>query len=247
MKQKWITGLLAGVLAFSVAHSADEEGERFLDPLVTRLEKVLPENLTVKSATKSTVDEVYQIGLSDGSFIYLLGKSGHFVVGDLYSLQSGSLVNLTEQEARAPQRQALIDSIDEDDMIIFNAKKHVKARLTVFTDIDCGYCQKFHRDVPALNKRGIEVRYLAYPRSGVDSSGAIKLATAWCSKDRQEALTKLKRGEALPPKRCNDPVAKQYQTGVAIGINGTPTMVHEDGSLLPGYLPIGELIEWLDI
>jgi thiol:disulfide interchange protein DsbC len=117
----------------------------------------------------------------------------------------------------------------------------------VFTDVDCGYCRKLHLEVPAMNKMGVEVRYLAYPRSGVGSPSYDKLVTAWCSTNRQDAITRMKRGEELPPKKCDNPVAHEYELGQMAGLTGTPAIVLEDGRMLPGYMSANELGHLLGI
>jgi len=118
----------------------------------------------------------------------------------------------------------------------------------VFTDVDCPWCRKFHTEsVPELNKKGVEVRYLAYPRQGLQSEAFTKMVSAWCSADRNDAINKLKRGETIPPKSCNNPIAREYQLGQQIGVTGTPTIVLEDGELEPGFVSAGELAQRLGV
>ncbi len=132
-------------------------------------------------------------------------------------------------------------------MAIFPALGRRKASITVFTDVDCGFCRKLHLEVPQMNKMGVEVRYLGYPRAGVGSEGYDKLVTAWCSSDRQDAITRMKRGEELPPKTCDNPVAREYQFGHLAGLKGTPGIVLEDGRMLPGYVSAQDLGKELGI
>lgn len=214
--------------------------------LSDKLQKVLPAGISIHSVADNIASGVYQIELTDGSFFYVVGNQ-YLVRGDLYGFRGKALTNLTEERARAPRRTQLISSIDPKDMIIYSPKKETRAILTVFTDVDCGYCRKFHRDIKQLNGYGIEIRYLAWPRSGPDSKTADKMITAWCSPNSRSALTKLKRGESLPIKRCANPVATQHKIGQQLGIQGTPTMVSASGDMLPGYLPPEALLEWLGL
>ncbi len=69
-----------------------------------------------------------------------------------------------------------------------------------------------------LNARGIEVRYLAFPRAGVGSETYKKIVSAWCATNKQEALTKLKNREPIEEKNCNNPVNKQYELGKRMGV-----------------------------
>jgi thiol:disulfide interchange protein DsbC len=120
--------------------------------------------------------------------------------------------------------------------------------VSVFTDVDCGYCQKLHQEVPQLNTMGIEVRYLAFPRAGKGSETYQKLVTAWCAQDRQATLTRYKNREPVTTKTCaNNPVNAQYELGESIGINGTPALITATGELLPGYMPAAELARRLGV
>jgi thiol:disulfide interchange protein DsbC len=125
-------------------------------------------------------------------------------------------------------------------MVVF-APKEPKTHITVFTDTDCAYCQKLHSEVGELNKLGVEVRYLAFPRQGMGSKGAKDLASVWCSKDRQAAMNKAKARESIAQASCDNPVAQQYQLGQMIGVNGTPAIILENGKMIPGYQPAAQL------
>lgn len=252
MRYIHIAGLLSLLLLGVGPTIAQDAGTASQQPprhLLDNLDKALPEDLNVTAIVASPADGLHRAELSDGSFIYVTDSGGYFVLGDLYKIQSDGLVNVTERQVRAVRRLAVIGALDERDMIVFapDAKTRTKAKLTVFTDVDCGYCQRFHLDVPTLNQHGVEVRYLAFPRAGPDSHSADKMITAWCSKNRQAALTKLKRGVSMASKDCANPVKEQYQLGVRLGIRGTPTLINEQGVLRPGYVPAEGLLAWLGI
>ena len=142
----------------------------------------------------------------------------------------------------------LMAKVDEKDMIIFSPKGETRAHINVFTDITCGYCRKLHQEVPELNRRGVEVRYLAYPRTGLGTPGYSQLVTAWCSKDRRSALTQLKNGVQVPPQSCPDnPVSAQFDLGQAVGVRGTPALVTAEGELIPGYQSADQLMVTLGL
>lgn len=145
-------------------------------------------------------------------------------------------------------RAQALATLDADDMIVFSPKGEPKATVTVFTDIDCGYCRKLHQEVPELNKMGIEVRYLGYPRAGVNSQSHKKLTTAWCAEDQRETLTRLKNGESVPLKVCDDnSVAEAYRLGQQMGVTATPALVLESGELQLGYMPAAQLAARLGV
>jgi thiol:disulfide interchange protein DsbC len=133
-------------------------------------------------------------------------------------------------------------------MIVFKPKGTPKAVVSIFTDFDCGYCQKLHQEVPQLNAMGIEVRYLAYPREGIGSETYQKLVTAWCAKDRQGTLTRYKNRETVPISTCaNNPVAAQFAIGERMGVTGTPALITSKGELIPGYMPAADLAQKLGV
>jgi thiol:disulfide interchange protein DsbC len=133
-------------------------------------------------------------------------------------------------------------------MIIFAAAGETRGTVTVFTDVDCFYCQKLHREVPALNEAGIEVRYLAYPREGLGGASYRKIATAWCADNPQQVLTQLKNRQAVADNVCpGNPVADQYKLGQQVGVNGTPALVLENGELVPGYMAADALAKRMGV
>jgi len=147
--------------------------------------------------------------------------------------------------ARNQSRKMAIDAVDEDSMIIFGDKS-LKHTVTVFTDIDCGYCRKLHSEVKKYNDLGIRIRYMFYPRAGIGSSSFKKAEAVWCSKDKAKAMTEAKNNIAVKSEKCKNPVAQQYTLGQMMGINGTPALVLEDGTVIPGYIPAARLSEGLD-
>ena len=133
-------------------------------------------------------------------------------------------------------------------MVVFSPRPELtKATITVFTDIDCGYCRKLHQTVPELNRLGVAVRYLAYPRAGVGSASYDKAVAAWCADDPQKALTRCESRQRYRDETCANPVAEQYAMGDAFGVTGTPAVVYEDGTLQAGYLPAAEMARRLGI
>ena len=130
-------------------------------------------------------------------------------------------------------------------MIIFPASKP-RHTLTVFTDIDCGYCRKLHSDIDKYNDEGITVRYLPFPRSGPDTPSYYKAVSVWCSDDRRAALTRAKAGQDVPNATCDNPVRASLALGHKLGVNGTPALILEDGHLLPGYVPPKKLAQVME-
>lgn len=192
------------------------------------------------------IDGVYQVRVVDGPLLYVDGSGEYFIAGELFQAVPGQFVNLTELSL-AKERKRLLDAVPHEDMIVF-APDQPKAVITVFTDVDCGYCRQLHREIGEYNQRGIEIRYLAFPRQGMSSPTAAKMISAWCADDRKKSLTALKDGKSIADNECaSHPVAEQFDLGRALGVRGTPALFLEDGSMIPGYQPAADLAQALGL
>lgn len=170
---------------------------------------------------------------------YMSGDGRYIVNGDIIDVQA--MENVTET-ARKQARANAVDSLDEQGMIVF-APARVLSTITVFTDVTCPYCAQLHREVAELNASGVKVRYLAYPRSGAPSPIYDQMVSVWCADDPRQALTEAKAGRQAPPKQCINPVAEHFAMGQSLGVQGTPTIILQDGTLLGGYVPQQELVK----
>ena len=174
--------------------------------------------------------------------VYLSGDGRYMLQGDLIDLSSRR--NLTE-EARESTRAEAVGALGEASMIVF-APERVKHTVTVFTDVDCGYCARLHQQMADYNELGIEIRYTAFPRAGIGSPTYDKMVSVWCAADQHTAMTDAKAGLSIETARCDNPVRDHYEAGRALGVNGTPAMVLESGELIPGYVPPQELAARLE-
>lgn len=241
-------------VAALVAFSASSLTVRAAEPVPAKVAEALrqmlesPTNgLKVASIEASEITGMYAVQFQEGPLVYANASGQFFIVGDLFTVGPAGYVNLAEKR-RDGMRAEEMAAVDPGDMIIFPAEGETRSHISVFTDITCFYCQKLHREVPELNKRGVEVRYLAYPRAGMDSEGYRKLATAWCAENPPLVLTRLKNGESVPDKVCQDtPIAEQYQLGQALGVRGTPAIVTATGQMIPGYQSADELMVTLGL
>lgn len=230
-----------------VSAETDRETQELKRIIEQKLMRVSPK-FRIETFKPAPFAGFYTVQIENGPRLYVEKSGNHFFDGTLFDISSGKIVNLTEQEETL-ERVPLLKEFNPADMIIFSPKAPVKtkARIYVFTDVDCFYCQKLHKEMPELNARGIEVRYLAFPRAGIGSPSYDKIVSAWCSADKQTSLTRLKNREEIPAKTCNNPVAKQYDLGVRMGVRGTPAIILENGTMIPGYKPAAELANLLGI
>jgi thiol:disulfide interchange protein DsbC len=195
----------------------------------------------------SPVTSLYEVQVEGGPVLYVSEDGAFFFDGNLYKITVGQFVDVRNLKLDAERKQVFA-TMPTDTMTIFKANGQTKAIVNVFTDIDCGFCRKLHKEVPKLNQLGIEVRYLAYPRAGIPSDAYDKIATVWCSANPQESLTRFKSGNGGPIAVCdNNPVAEHFALGARLGVTGTPAIMLMDGSLIPGYKKSDELAKILGV
>lgn len=221
-------GLISSVGVATDADQAIRNSLKAIDPA-----------LPIEAIAESPMPGVYQVELAGGRQLYTSADGQFLLQGYLFQVKNGKPVNLTEAaETRGVVK--LMNAIPASEMVVF-APKQPKTHITVFTDTDCGYCQKLHSEVPELNRLGVEVRYLAFPRQGLDSAAAKELSNVWCAKDQQDAMNRAKTRQSVADAQCDSPVAKQYALGQMIGVSGTPAIVLANGSIIPGYQPAAQL------
>lgn len=207
------------------------------------LNKTQPD-MTILAIVPSPIAGMYEVQLPQGQVLYATADGKYFITGDLFESRAEGLINVGE-ERRSAERAARIAELDEREMVIFAPEGETKAVITVFTDVDCPYCRKLHDEVPKLNDYGISVRYLAFPRAGLENETYYTMISAWCADDPKSALTSAKRGGKIADRKCDNPVEKHYRLGREVGVTGTPALVLEDGTLLPGFVPADTLAEYL--
>jgi thiol:disulfide interchange protein DsbC len=177
-----------------------------------------------------------------GQVLYVSDDGKYLMQSQPYDIQAKALVN---SEGLLAYRRGLLEKANHGDRIVF-AAPNAKHTISVFTDIECGYCRKLHQDIAELNRNGITVEYLAFPRMGLGSKDYTDMISVWCASDRRKALTAAKQGSPVPAKNCTNPVAMQYALGQQLGVNGTPAIFAADGTQLGGYLPPAQLKAALD-
>lgn len=211
------------------------------DALKSQLEGIMP-GVTVDSIEPFGKNTHLYEAVINGEIVYFSEDWRYVFQGDVVDLQTRE--NITENKRVSLRKEALA-SLDEADLIIYEPKK-TEHTLTVFTDIDCGYCRKLHQQMYKYNDLGIRIRYMAFPRAGIDSEAYDKAEDVWCADDRKQAMTDAKNGKDVDSKSCATPVKAQYDMGRRIGVNGTPALFLETGEMLPGYVPPKRLKQILD-
>jgi len=230
--------LIMGVfIALSQPVMAEETSTKAVEEA---LNKVAP-GLKPTSIKPSELAGLYEV-VAGSKIFYVTADGKYLVEGNLIDVSANKdLTSARLGEARIAQ----LDKLGLDNMLVFKPKK-TKHVIYVFTDIDCGYCRKLHAEIEQYLSAGIEVRYLFFPRAGVDSDSYNKAVAVWCAKDRNAALTKAKKGESLEMKECENPIKAHMKLGEEFGASGTPMIVTEKGTIIPGYVDAIRLSKGLE-
>lgn len=197
--------------------------------------------ISADNVRPSPVAGLYEIQ-HQREFAYATADGRYLLRGDLVDMKTGE--ELTENRRRV-DRLDVLAKLGSDKLIEFAPAPPMatKYTVTVFTDIDCGYCRKLHSEIAQFNAKGIAIRYAFFPRSGPDTESWYSAEAVWCSADQRKALTEAKAGAQikLKGKACNNPVAEEYQLATDLGIRGTPMLVLPNGDVFPGYVPAAQL------
>ena len=200
--------------------------------------------IAVEDITDAPIPGMYEVAV--GANVAYVTKDGRYIIrGDIINVETSANVS---EETRARARATMLHGVDPASMIVFKpANGQVKHTVTIFTDVDCGYCRQFHREIDKVTALGIEVHYLFYPRTGPNTESWTKAEEVWCAPDHNSALTRAKLGGELPENaKCANPVETHYDLGQRIGVRGTPAIFNEAGDLIGGYLPPASLAKVLD-
>ena len=202
-----------------------------------------------KSMPSVKVDSV-KPAVVKGLFEVVVGANIYYVSEDGKYLLQGRLVDvaarkdLTEEKLNVTRKLA-IEKMGQANMIVFKPKI-TKYTVTIFTDIDCGYCRKLHSEIDQYLAQGITIQYLFFPRAGKGSDSYNKAVSVWCAEDRNVALTAAKKDQKLPEKTCDNPIDEHMQLASEFDVKGTPMIISENGNVYPGYLPAKQLVEALE-
>ncbi|MGB1296796.1 MAG: bifunctional protein-disulfide isomerase/oxidoreductase DsbC [Psychrobium sp.] len=231
----------AWILALSLSFSAlakDNDKTQQLAQVKAAVKVTL--GMRIDSVKETPIAGLYEVMTERGIF-YATKDAKYLVRGNMFDASNG-FEDLTEA-SMGKMRLAKMASF-EPSMIVYKAKNE-KHRVTVFTDVDCGYCRKMHREIQQYNDLGITVRYMAFPRGGEGYPAWSAMQSLWCSDDQHKAMDELKAGTGIATNLCDNKVPQHYQLGVEFGVNATPSIILDNGSLLVGYRPPQDLLNIL--
>ena len=237
---------LLGAALLLFAHNAIGQNESLRDRLNQSIVAASGNQLEILNIKPTPIATIYEVELNTGELLYSDASGQYLFAGDMYRATPDGLLNLSA----ATRQQAVLRklaAVPDGETIIFEPEGEVKATVSVFTDVDCGYCRQLHGEREQMLDYGIRLRYLAYPRGGENAESYDKMISVWCSDDRHRSLTQAKNGQNLPERDCESPVLAHYKLGNELGIQGTPALIFPDGRLIPGYLEAPRMAAMLGI
>ena len=219
---------------------AQQDGGGEIDAVRQNLQKIIPERMQIGSVEQTAMEGVYHV-LAGNEHMYVYSKDEFVMIGEVFD--TDRRVSWTRERKDKERQVAMkdLDAMSESQMIIMGDPEGERF-VTVFTDTDCGWCQKFHLDVPALEEAGLKVRYMMWPRAGLESDSYREAVSVWCADDQGVAMTQAKARQTVEPRVCENPVEEHYRLGFRLGVQGTPFIMLDDGRVLGGYVPPEKLL-----
>jgi thiol:disulfide interchange protein DsbC len=239
-----VIALVSATLGLTTVLAADPKPPAKGEDIRVQLAKKIP-GAKPEDVRPSAIAGIYEVAMGRSS-VHITADGKYLISGDLYEIKGPeTFTNLTD-EHRSEGRIKSLATVKDADIIAFGPA-NAKHSITVFIDVDCGYCRKLHSEIAELNKLGVRVRYAAYPRSGPGTESWAKMEAVWCAKDRRSALTRSQLGEDIGAATCGaTPVASQYRLGEEMGVDGTPAIFTDTGKQIGGYLPPQQLLAQLE-
>ncbi len=236
MRHPWFSflGPVAAVVGLGLAFAAVADDT----DIRARIAESLP-GVEVDAVRPTPIEGLYEVTVG-ANVAYVSADGRYHLYGDLVDVNEGA--SLTEAR-RSELRLAVLNDMSADNTIVFGPESP-RHTVTVFTDVNCGWCRRFHQQIPALNEKGVAVRYVFFPV--IAESSFADAEAVWCADDRNDAMTRAKAGEKIEPKACENPIAEHFALGRQLGVRSTPTIIMEDGTVRPGFVEAAELAAMLD-
>lgn len=212
--------------------------------VLENLKKILPQGLNINFYEESEIENFYVVNVANNQILYVSNDFKYVFAGDVISLDNGAPSSLNELYQAKLVKQVM--SLLEDTRTINFTAENEKHLIKVFTDISCGYCRLLHSQIDDYLALGISIEYYGFPRDGLQTQVFEDMQSAWCSDDPKLSITKLKAGDDVEVKTCQNPIQMHYEYGQLLGITGTPSIFLSNGQKLSGYIPASELIKIIE-
>jgi thiol:disulfide interchange protein DsbC len=184
----------------------------------------------IDSIKKTPYLGLYEVVVG-GELFYTDEKATYLFFGHVIDPQTKQSLTSERLQQIKDARRISMDTLPLD-QAIKAVKGNGKRKLVVFSDPNCPYCKRLEKEL--VNVTDVTIYTLLYPVL----NGSLPTATSiWCSPNRLKAWDDfMLKGVAPAGKNCDTPIETILQAGRKNGINGTPTLIFPDGSVIPGMI-----------
>jgi thiol:disulfide interchange protein DsbC len=199
------------------------------------LSERIPQIPKIEEISRTPMAGLFEVRLSTNE-IYYSDAEGNFLI-------QGSLIDTKSRRNITEEREAKLSAIDFNTLPLKDAitlvRGNGKRKLAVFEDPNCGYCKRFERDLSKVDN--VTIYLFLYPILSADS--ADKSRNVWCAKDPASAWTQLmSRDQAPASAQCSTAaIERNIEFGRKHKITGTPTLIAQDGSRVPGAINTAQI------
>ena len=224
-----VATFLVAVAGMAIASPSAIEAE-----MEARLKELYP-STRITAVRQSEVTGLFEVIM--GRNVAFTDNSGRYFV-------FGHLFDMREQKDLTAQRLSDINRIDFTQLPLQDAIKTVRGdgsrKLAVFSDPDCPYCKGLEGELAKLEN--VSIYTFLFPLDGLHPEAKGKAERVWCAANPAKAWAALMTtGKLVESPNCATPIARINQLATSLGINGTPTIILQDGSLIPGAAPAAEI------
>jgi thiol:disulfide interchange protein DsbC len=195
---------------------------------------------TVSQVNETPLKNLYEV-IMGKNVAYTDEEARYFVFGNLFDMKTQTDLTTTPTnkiEMGFPSKERLKDAIK-------TVKGNGKRKLAVFSDPDCPYCQQLERNLQSISN--VTIYTFLFPLESLHPRAKGTAISIWCNKDASKAYHEYMLENKQPQvKTCTNPIERNIQFAGSMGIQGTPSVIFEDGSLIPGAISSPELERQLE-
>ena len=234
MTTRLMAGLIAAALCMTV--NAAEQADKTAAAVMQNLKKAYPKT-TFRSVADTPIPGVYEV-IMGKNVAYVDATGKYFLFGHLFDMQTQK--DLTADKVPQAEAGAEAKSVDYAKLPLADAvvtkRGNGSRELVVFSDPDCPYCRTLEKTLEQLDN--VTIYTFLMPLAQLHPQAATKAMGVWCASDRAKAWGDLMlRGKEAPAEQCDNPLARIAALAESLGIQGTPTIIFKDGTILPGAAP----------
>lgn len=224
------TRLITSILAMTIfACSAFAANDALKEASVLANLKQKYPSTTIKAVRATNLPGIYEVVM--GRNVAYVEESGrYFLFGHLFDMQTQT--DLTEGKIEAEKTGKLdFERLPLNDAITI-VRGDGSRKVVIFSDPDCPYCKQLENNIASVTN--ITIHLFMFPIEQLHPHSKTKAVAVWCDSNRAKAWEGLVRRNEVPTGQCDNPIDRNVALAESLGINGTPTIILTDGSIIPG-------------